>query len=223
MSWYGFGRWNDILQVQQPRNKKVMFFRAATIAFARGLAFANMGDILNAKKEADRYDSLRHDPIAEHRILHNNIVKDLLDVDAPMLRGEIAYHEGRYKDAFKLLRKAVDLQDRLNYDEPWGKMQPIRHALGGLLLERNHLVEAMEVFRTDLRFHPKNPFALVGLIQCLDRQISSGLLHGDEAASRMFEIQELREALATQSKTEWADFNVQVACACCTVSEMCTS
>ena len=90
-----FGRWTDILQVKPPKNKQVMFYRAATIAFARGLAFANTGDIINAKKEADRYDSMRNDPIAEHRILHNNIVKDLLDVDAPMLRGEIAYHDLR--------------------------------------------------------------------------------------------------------------------------------
>ena len=218
-----FGRWSDILDLEPPRDKKLMFFRSATITFARGLAYANLGDISNAKKEADRYDSMRNDPIAGQRILHNNIVKDLLDVDAPMLRGEIAYHEGKHEEAFKLLRKAVELQDGLNYDEPWGKMQPIRHALGGLLLERNHLVEAVEVFRTDLRFHPKNPFALVGLIQCLERQVRSGLLQKDDQASSAREVQDLRETLETQRKSEWADFDVKVACACCIASEPCCS
>ena len=218
-----FGRWTDILELKQPKDKKIMFFRSATITFARGLAYANLGDIANAKKEADRYDSIRKDPIAEERILHNNIVKDLLDVDAPMLRGEIAYHEGKYEEAFKLLRKAVEIQDGLNYDEPWGKMQPIRHTLGGLLLERNHLVEAAEVFRTDLRFHPKNPFALVGLIQCLERQVRSGLLQKDDQASSAREVQDLLETLESQRKSEWADFNVQVACACCITSEPCCS
>jgi hypothetical protein len=35
-----------------------------------------------------------------------------------MARGEISYQEGKYKEAFGLLRKAVDLHDNLNYDEP---------------------------------------------------------------------------------------------------------
>lgn len=40
------------------------------------------------------------------------------------------------KVAFDNLRRAVDLCDQLNYDEPWGWMQPPRHALGALLLEQ---------------------------------------------------------------------------------------
>jgi tetratricopeptide (TPR) repeat protein len=214
-----FGRWKEILEVKPPRDKNSMFFRASTIAFARGLAYANSGDTANAKKEADRYDSLRKDPIANERILHNNMVKDLLDVDAPMLRGEIAYHEGRHEEAFKLLRKAVELQDGLSYDEPWGKMQPIRHALGGLLLERGHLVEATEVFRTDLKFHPRNPFACIGLIQGLKGQLRSGLLSKDACSGISSEVIDLRETLRIQRTSKWADFNIQVACACCTASE----
>lgn len=212
-----FGRWEEILDVKPPRDKKLMFFRSATLAFAKGLAYANLGDIDNAKREADRYNSMRNDPIAEGRILHNNIVRDLLAVDAPMLAGEIAYKEGRYNEAFKLLRRAVELQDELNYDEPWGKMQPIRHALGGLLLERGHLAEAADVFRTDLRYHPKNPFAVVGLIQCLERKLRSGLLDKDEHIEFTSELNDLQSVLTAQHASEWADFNVRVACACCTI------
>ena len=53
-----------------------------------------------------------------------------------MLEGEIAYREGRYEECFCLLRSAVALSDALVYDEPWGWMQPVRHALGALLLEQ---------------------------------------------------------------------------------------
>lgn len=214
-----FGRWRELLEVKPPRDKRLMFFRSATLAFAKGLAYANLGDIDNAKREADRYNSIRKDPIADDRILHNNIIRNLLAVDAPMLAGEIAYKEGRYSEAFDLLRKAVRLQDELNYDEPWGKMQPIRHALGGLLLERGHLTEAAGVFRTDLRYHPKNPFALVGLIQCLERKLRSGLLDKDEHLSFTSEVQELHSTLSVQRTSEWADFKVQVACACCTTQD----
>jgi len=168
-----------------------------------------------AKKEADRFDSLRNNPLAQSRILHNNQVSDLLAVDAPMLRGEIAYREGKYEEAFQLLRKAVEMQDNLNYDEPWGKMQPIRHALGGLLLEQGNLLEAEVVFREDLTFHPRNPWGLQGLIQCLEMKALGGLIEQVELANLNLEVLILHEQLFQQRASKWADFNVTVACECC--------
>ena len=38
--------------------------------------------------------------------------------------------EGKFDAAFEKLRIAVKLEDGLPYDEPWGIMQPCRHALG---------------------------------------------------------------------------------------------
>jgi tetratricopeptide (TPR) repeat protein len=165
-----FGRWKELLDIRPPKDKKLMLYRAASVKFARSLALAALGDTAEARKEADRFDSIRKDPHAEERILHNNSVAMLLEVDAAMLRGEILYREGKYDQAFVMLRTAVKLQDDLNYDEPWGKMQPIRHALGGLLFEQGHVGEAEMVFRRDLIFHPKNPWALVGLLGCLKKQ-----------------------------------------------------
>ena len=153
-----FGRWKELLDVEAPKNSRLMLFRASTIKFAKALAHASLGNVVDAKREANNFDSLRGDPDAKHRILHNNSVETLLAVDAVMARGEIAYREGKYDEAFSLLRKAVDMQDNLNYDEPWGIMQPIRHALGGLLLEQGRIEEAEDVFRKDLVFHPKNPW-----------------------------------------------------------------
>jgi hypothetical protein len=110
-----FGRWQEILELPPPKNKRLMLFRAATTKFAKALAHANMGNIAGAKQEANNFDSLRGDPDSSHRILHNNSVENLLAVDAVMLRGEIAYREKRYTEAFELLRKAVDMQDNLLY------------------------------------------------------------------------------------------------------------
>ena len=105
------------------------------------------------------------------------------------------------------------MQDDLNYDEPWGKMQPIRHALGGLLLEQGHLKEAEEVFRKDLRYHPKNPWALVGLMDCLKKKTEGGCCGSSENSSE--EVSQLEAQLQKQRRTEWADYDVKVACACC--------
>ena len=58
-------------------------------------------------------------------------------------------------------------------------MQPIRHALGALLLEQGRAAEAEVVYREDLglagslpraQIHPDNLWALRGLLDCLDRR-----------------------------------------------------
>ena len=83
----------------------------------------------------------------KNRILHNNCISNLLNIDSFMIRGEIAFFEQSYEVAFECLRTAVKLQDSLNYDEPWGKIQPVRHALGRLLSKRGVVEEAEEVYR----------------------------------------------------------------------------
>jgi hypothetical protein len=117
-----FGRWKEILEVAPPRNKRLMLFRAATTKFAKSLAHAALGNIVEAKREANNFDSLRGDPDAAHRILHNNSVENLLAVDAIMVRGEISYREGKYEEAFDLLRKAVIMQDNLVYGKGHGQV-----------------------------------------------------------------------------------------------------
>lgn len=210
-----FGRWKELLEVEPPKDKKLMLYRTASIKFARSLALAALGDTSEARREADRFDGLRRDPAAEERILHNNSVASLLAVDAAMLRGEILYREGSYEQAFTLLRTAVTMQDNLNYDEPWGKMQPIRHALGGLLLEQGRVEEAEEVFRKDLTIHPNNPWALVGLIKCLTSNRcckSTGAVLDKDRAD---EIEMLEGQLKKTREGEYADFDVAVPCECC--------
>ena len=221
-----FGRWRDILDIVAPLSPQLMLYRSAILHYARALAYANLGDLHSANIEADSFDVLRSDPSAKGRFLHNNTVVDLLAVDAPMIRGEIAYHSGKYDEAFILLRNSVALQDGLNYDEPWGKMQPIRHALGGLLLERGHVVEAEEVFRTDLHFHPNNPWGLIGLIECLKRRLGSKFCYSSDGASKLSlseittreltsEFEEYQSQFVAQRKSEWADFIIRKACTCC--------
>jgi tetratricopeptide (TPR) repeat protein len=106
-------------------------------------------------------------------------VIDLLAIADQMLSGELEYRRGNFDKAFGHLRHAVVLDDALPYDEPWGWMQPTRHALGALLLEQGHLEEAEAVYRADLGFdgklsracqHPENVWSLHGLHECLARR-----------------------------------------------------
>ena len=87
-----------------------------------------------------------------------------------MIDGEIEYRRGNFDAAFEDLREAVRRDDALNYDEPWGWMQPARHSLGALLLEQGHVQEAEQVYRADLKRHPNNAWSLHGLAECLERE-----------------------------------------------------
>jgi tetratricopeptide (TPR) repeat protein len=93
-----------------------------------------------------------------------------------MLDGEIAYHQGDHDRAFQDLRRAVHLDDHLEYMEPWGWMMPARHALGALLLAQGHVEQALAVYRADLGLdrslyrsmqHRNNVWSLSGYVSCL--------------------------------------------------------
>ena len=92
--------------------------------------------------------------------------------------GEIEYRRGNFEAAFAHLRNSVELDDNLLYEEPWGWMQPTRHALGALLLEQGQVEEACRVYRADLGYddtlsratqHPDNVWSLHGYHECLSR------------------------------------------------------
>jgi|SRR5918999_2824266 tetratricopeptide (TPR) repeat protein len=116
--------------------------------------------------------------VPETRYIFNNKCTDILAIAAAMLQGEIAYRQGHHDSAFAHLRQAVALDDSLPYDEPWGWMQPARHALGALLLEQDRVAEAMQVYQADLGLdntlrrasqHPDNVWSLHGYVECLHR------------------------------------------------------
>ena len=95
-----------------------------------------------------------------------------------MLDGELEYRRGNHDEAFARLRRSVELDDGLAYDEPWGWMLPARHAYGALLLEQGRIDQAEAVYRADLgldrtlaraRQHPGNVWSLHGYHECLIR------------------------------------------------------
>jgi tetratricopeptide (TPR) repeat protein len=59
------------------------------------------------------------------------------------------------------------LGDALRYDEPPDWIQPVRHALGAVLLEQKRFAEAERVFRADLARLPDNGWSLYGLARSL--------------------------------------------------------
>ena len=173
-----FGRWREILREPLPHDPELYLVTTAICHYAKTVAHAALGDVAAAQREARNFDSAL-ERVPSTRTLFNNTCVDILAVANAMLRGEIEYRRDNYDSAFDHLRDAVYLEDNLPYDEPWGWMQPARHALGALLLEQDRVDEALVVYRADLgldesviraRHHPENVWSLHGFHECLRRQ-----------------------------------------------------
>lgn len=170
-----FGRWLDIIATPLPRDQDLYCTTTAMIHYAKAVAHAALGEIAAAEAEASLFEAARS-RVPPSRYLFNNTCLDILAVAAEMMWGEIAYRRGAFDEAFAHLRASVALDDNLPYDEPWGWMQPTRHALGALLLEQGQVEEAAAIYRADLGFdgslaracqHPDNVWSLYGYHECL--------------------------------------------------------
>lgn len=175
-----FGRWTDILALPFPEDDKLYCASTAGLHYARGLAHAALGHVAEADEERSLFRAaLARVPAS--RTVFNNTCLDVLAVGSAMLDGEVEYRRGSHDLAFAHLRRSVELYDALPYDEPWGFMQPVRHALGALLLERGRAEEAAAVYAADLGLdgadrplprahrHPGNVWALHGYHECMVR------------------------------------------------------
>jgi len=173
-----FGMWREILDQPLPEDQALYSVTTALMRYARTVALANLKDIAAADTERDLFAQAKA-RVPESRTLFNNTCVDILAVAEQMLLGELEYHRGNHEAAFAYLRRSVELDDTLPYDEPWGWMQPARHALGALLLDQGRYEEAEAVYRADLGLdatlsracqHPRNVWSLHGLHECLARR-----------------------------------------------------
>ncbi|MEV0226877.1 hypothetical protein [Streptomyces sp. NPDC050704] len=177
-----FGRWADLVQVPLPADPRLYCVTTAMLHYGRGVAFSATGRIAEAEAERELFrEAVTRVP--ETRMLFNNTCVDILAVASAMLDGEVEYRKGNHKAAFAALERAIALDDGLPYDEPWGWMQPTRHAYGALLLEQGRVAEAEAVYRADLGLddtlarasqHPGNVWALHGFHECLVRLGKAG-------------------------------------------------
>ena len=192
-----FGAWDEVLAAPEP--DEIFPFARAMRHYARGVASAAKGDTKAARAEQAAFATARA-ALPAGSLFGNNRGSDLLALADRVLQGEISYREGKREKAFASLRRAVELEETLHYDEPPSWILPARHTLGAALLDSGRARDAEKVFRSDLEHLPNNGWALFGLAKSL-RQQGSNL----EAAKVEAEF---REAWAG------ADFEITSPCAC---------
>ena len=203
-----FGKWQEIIDEPLPADPDLYRMTTAIWHYAKTIAHAALENVAAAESQrALFYQSVERVP--ETRYLFNNTCLDVLKIAAQMLEGEIEYRKKNFDVAYEHLRQAVHLDDNLKYDEPWGWMQPARHALGALLLEQGHVAEAKQIYMDDLGLsdtlvstsqHHDNLWSLHGLVECLERE-------GDSQQAKL-----MRDRLNLAKAR--ADVRVNASCAC---------
>ena len=162
-----FGMWADMLNEPAPNPK----MPGATISFhqSRAIALAATGKLDEARIELAKTDQLIAAVSAE-AFQGNNGAKPLYEIGQIKAQAHLATAEGKRDEAIRLLTDAVLAEDKLAYNEPSDMIFATRHLLGAELLAAGQPAKAEAVYREDLKQHPNNGWAYLGLSQALAAQ-----------------------------------------------------
>lgn len=159
---------SDIIALPEPMD--VDSVSKAGWHYARGIAFAELGDLDKAEAEVRQIEAL----LAQEDIaaLEAAFVpaSSILTISIRTVEARIAARAGDLKKAISLMEAAADMQDRLPYSEPALWYYPARQTLAALLLADEQLERAEKVFQRTLLESPNNAFALYGLWQTYKAQ-----------------------------------------------------
>lgn len=165
-----FRRWDEILKLPQPAPE----MRVSNIYwhFARGLAYAGLGQVEDAEGERQKFIAAEKALPPDTAFGPNPLAK-VLRIAEGILNAKISSARRDDKSAIEFLQSAVEAEDALVYDEPPPWYLPARESLGGMLLRNGKYAEAEAVFRADLKKHMRNGRSLFGLLESLKAQKKS--------------------------------------------------
>jgi len=162
-----FGHWDEILELPAPPS--YLPITTAHWRFHRGLAYAAKGEVEKAEKERELFRKAV-DNVPNDALMVINPAHRVLAIAEHMLNGEIAFRRGDMDESIRELRKAIAIEDKLQYMEPPEWVQPVRHTLGAVLVSDGQFAEAEKVYRQDLKKWPHNGWSLLGLSRTLRAQ-----------------------------------------------------
>lgn len=164
-----FGQWSEILEAPEPSAD--LLYPRGIWRYSRGLALVRQGQLNEAAAQLDQLKLIVQNPaIGDLTIFDLNDVAPILRLAEAILAGELAAARNDFESSVGYLRKAVQLEENLNYTEPKDWYLPPRQVLGAILLKAGRPAEAEQIFRADLVAHPQSGWSLFGLLQSLQAQ-----------------------------------------------------
>ncbi|MEP6677248.1 MAG: hypothetical protein ABJA78_18955, partial [Ferruginibacter sp.] len=181
-----YGKWQEILHNEIVPAQYA--YGNAIWHWARGMAYAGENDMAAAKKELDLLKEQLKLPDMKVVYTPFNAPIDAAKIAVEILAGQIAFKESDYIKSKAHFKLAVIDEDALLYNEPADWLLPARQFLGESL-QRSNPLEAEQIFREDLKQHPRNIWSQYGLYQSLINQKKH-----TEAASEKKLLNELQKS-----------------------------
>jgi len=162
-----FGRFDEVAEIT---TRPASDLSAGTWEFAHGYAKLRSGKPEAAGIHLTELKRLGETSAETTNFGSRHPARRLLGVLAGILEGEIARNSGNVTAAIAAFERAVAADDELEVDEPEPLPFPARHWLGAALLDAGRTADAERVYQEDLRQHPHNGWALLGLQLALKAQ-----------------------------------------------------
>lgn len=162
-----FHRWKELLALPPPPIPDTI--AQAYWHLSRSLAYINLGDKTAYEKEKLLMQNFKR-KIKSHEEIANNSPDDVFDVGELLLDAAEARFHNDGIATIENLKKAIEKQDHLNYDEPPAWYTSLRIELGKDLIERKRYKEAELVFKKALSQLQRNGRILYGLGLTLKEQ-----------------------------------------------------
>ncbi len=170
------GKWDEILAMVNVMQE--LPYPTAMLHYAKGMALLKKGMPEKAHNQLIALKNFaNNDEFKSLTIWDINSVYDLLQIAHRTLEAEILASANDYDKSIILLEEVIEIEDRLNYNEPPDWFFSVRHNLGSIQLQAKQYRKAVETFLADLEELPKNGWALNGLALAY-----SGLGEVDKAA-----------------------------------------
>jgi len=157
-----------VLAAKLPDDKRQL--ARATWHFARANAYLAQGKSEEADGERREFLDRKNSLPKHAKVSDWNTAESVLGIAELVLDARLALNRNERPKAVDLLRKAVTMEDALNYGEPPDWMLPVRETLGAVLLLGGDAAEAEKVFRAGLSQFPRSGRCLFGLRESLKVQ-----------------------------------------------------
>lgn len=162
-----FHKWKEVLAYLpiMPESPLVNTYQR----FSRALAQASLGNIKEAEKEKKlMLESKKNIPESEE--IANNPPHKVFELAELVINAALSKARGNIKESIDYLYRAVDVQDKLDYDEPPAWYVSLRAELGAALLQEKEWDKAADVFKEGLTKLRRNGRLLYGLSRALKGQ-----------------------------------------------------
>lgn len=132
----------------------------AHIHFARAIGAARTGNTAAVRQQVERLAAIRQ---ALVEVKGDYDWATQVDIERRVASAWLAYAEGKYEEALRLMRAAAELDDATEkHPVTPGTILPAREQLGELLLELKQPLAALQEFETSLRSAPNRFNGLYG-------------------------------------------------------------